>query len=555
MVRTLILFIGLVFSSQSLALTQVTASVDKNPVVIKESLVLTVIADDDVDANALDTSPLLNDFIVGRTSVSSHTSMVNFTTSRTTKWTTLLVPRREGQLTIPALTVENKQTAPIALVVLGKNDQTTRQQDIFLTAEVSAEEVYVQQILTLTVKLHFAAELKRANLNEPSLEGALIQQMGDQVESETLVNGRRFRVIEISYAVTPQQSGQFILKSPVFSGEILMQSNRRSSFFSFGDSKPVSVVADDIPINVKPVPAQYQGQWLPSELLALHEEWQPSPAEFKVGEPITRTITLTAAGVSAEQLPELMFNLPDGLKIYPDQAELHSSKNNGRLISQAVRNFAIVASQPGQYEIPKLQIPWWNTVTNKQEVAVLEAQTISIAENDATQGSQFNTPSMNNAQTDTVAPQTIIVEKTPLLQWLFLALWLLTSLGWLTQFMLSKRNKKPTENKAQSVNEVHLTLLAACKKHQGEQVIALLLPWAKSIVPNAGIHSISAAKTEFASTDFNDAVDQLYNHYYGNTSSSASSWQGNLLFSAVNKVHAEQKKSQQSAPHHLALNP
>jgi len=155
-VRIFILFIGLVFSTQSFALTQVTASIDKNPVVIKESLVLTVIADDDVDANALDTSALLGDFIVGRTSVSSHTSMVNFSTSRTTKWTTLLVPRREGQLIIPALTVANQKTAPISLVVLGKSDQTTRQQDIFLTTEVSAENVYVQQILTLTVKLHFA---------------------------------------------------------------------------------------------------------------------------------------------------------------------------------------------------------------------------------------------------------------------------------------------------------------------------------------------------------------------------------------------------------------
>lgn len=549
------LFIGLVFSTQSFALTQVTASIDKNPVVIKESLILTVIADDDVDANALDTSALLADFIVGRTSVSSHTSMVNFSTTRTTKWTTLLVPRREGQLTIPALTVENQKTAPISLVVLGKSDQTTRQQDIFLTAEVSAENVYVQQILTLTVKLHFAAELKRANLNEPTLEGALIQQIGEQVESETLVNGRRFRVIEITYAVTPQQSGQFTLKSPVFSGEILMQSNRRSSFFSFGDAKPVSVVADDIPINVKPVPAQYQGQWLPSELLALHEEWQPTPAEFKVGEPITRTVTLTAAGVSAEQLPELMFDLPKGLKIYPDQAELHSSKNNGRLISQAVRNFAIVASKPGNYQIPELRIPWWNTITNKQEVAVIEAQSISIAENDTLPVNQFSTPAAQNSQAEVAPAQTVIIEKSPWLQWVFLALWLLTSLGWLTQYLLSKGSKKQIETKPQSANEVHLSLLAACKKNQGEQVMKLLLPWAKSIAPQANIHSISDAKQVFASNELTKAVDSLYSHFYGSSSSRSADWQGSHLFDAVNKVHAQQKKQVQSSANNLVLNP
>jgi len=334
-----------------------------------------------------------------------------------------------------------------------------------------------------------------------------------------------------------------------------MQSNRRSSFFSFGDAKPVSVVADDIPINVKPVPAQYQGQWLPSELLALHEEWQPAPAEFKVGEPITRTMTLTAAGVSAEQLPELMFELPKGLKIYPDQVELHSSKNDGRLISQAVRNFAIVASKPGNYQIPELRIPWWNTVTNKQEVAVIEAQSISIAENDALPANQFSTPAANSSRVEVAPAQTIIIEKSPWLQWVFLTLWILTSLGWLTQYLLSKRSKKSVEAKPQSVNEVHLSLLAACKKNQGEEVMKLLLPWAKSIAPQANIHSISDAKQVFASNEFTEAVDRLYSHFYGNTSAVGSPWEGNQLFDAVHKVHAQQKKQTQTSANNLALNP
>ena len=67
------------------------------------------------------------------------------------------------------------------------------------------------------------------------------------------------------------------------------------------------MVGEDIKLNVKPIPIDYQGQWLPSELLSLHQEWQPSPDEFKVGEPITRTITLTVAGLSEEQLPEINY--------------------------------------------------------------------------------------------------------------------------------------------------------------------------------------------------------------------------------------------------------
>ena len=112
----------------------------KNPVIINESFILEVVADDDVDTNALDTSALMKDFIVGRTSVSTQTSMVNFKTSRTTKWTTVLIARKEGQYTIPALTIEGQQTAPIAIVVVAGNQAgQNQQQDLFITTDISTK--------------------------------------------------------------------------------------------------------------------------------------------------------------------------------------------------------------------------------------------------------------------------------------------------------------------------------------------------------------------------------------------------------------------------------
>ena len=141
-------------------------------------------------------------------------------------------------------------------------------------------------------------------------------------------------MIERTYAISPQKSGELILKSPIFSGEIMKPSARRSNFLSFGESKPVSVIGEELPISVLPIPKAYQGTWLPSELLSLHQEWQPTPDSFIVGEPITRTITLTAAGLSEEQLPEINMVVPHGLKVYPDQAELHTAMNNNRLVSQ-----------------------------------------------------------------------------------------------------------------------------------------------------------------------------------------------------------------------------
>lgn len=548
MVRAILLFIGLLLTPATFAL-QVTASIDKNPVVANESFVLEVVADDDVNTNALDTSSLMQDFIVGRTSVSTQTSMINFKTTRTTKWSTVLIARKAGTYTIPALNVEGEQTTPIALTVLAAADPSaSKQQDLFITTDISAKEIYVQQQVTLTVKLHFATELKRGSLTEPSLENANITQVGTDKESDTIINGKRYRVIERTYAISPQQSGELILKTPVFSGEILVQTNRRSSFLSFGETKPVSVIGEDITLNVRPIPLDYQGQWLPSELLTMHQEWQPANDEFKVGEPMTRTLTLTAAGLSEEQLPELNMIMPPGLKVYPDQATLHTGMNNNRLVSQKAQNFAIVASRAGEYKLPEITIPWWNTVTNKFQKAVIPAQTIKVKANTDFNPSTF-APAANEQSVSNQAPATVIVKEASYLQWVFLTLWLLTSFAW---FISYQRNKTPTKpgNKAAKTNDCYLNLMSACKQNDGEKALKLIVPWAKTLNGLTDISTLEEATSLINLSEFTQAIQDLQQCYYGK---SATQWQGQLLLQLIQQVNKNQPKINSNTP--LSLNP
>ena len=311
--KRLILFVlvstFLLLGTNAYALSSVTATVEKNPAMLNESILLTVVADDNVDRNALDTSPLLSDFIVGQTSVSSQTSIINFKTSRTTKWQIILIARYAGKLTIPALSIDNKQSDPIQITVVeASSANTNAQADIFITSELSTKQVYVQQLLTLSLKLHFSVELKGGNLTEPSLTGASIEKIGQNKQSDSIINGKRYRVIEQTYAITPEQSGEFTLTAPLFSGEVLQASNSRSSFFNLAQTKPVSILGNELEISVLPIPENYpaNAQWLPTDILTLHQEWQSTGGKFIVGEPITRTITLIAAGLSKAQLPQLI---------------------------------------------------------------------------------------------------------------------------------------------------------------------------------------------------------------------------------------------------------
>jgi len=564
----------LIFSHLSFALDNLSATVDKNPAMINESIVLTVIANDSVDRDALDTSTLLKDFIVGRTSISSQTSFVNFKASRTTQWQIVLIPKKTGNIIIPAFNIDNIQSNEIMLNVMDeRSPQANKQQDIFITSELSSNDVYVQQLLTLTVKLYIGVQLQRGSLTEPNLVNANIEQIGKDQETDSIVNGKRYRVIERTYAITPQQSGQFTLVAPMFSGEVMLQSQRRSNFLSFNETKPVSILGEKLELTVNSIPENYPSDlspWLPSELLTLHQEWQPTADQFMVGDPITRTITLTAVGLSKEQLPKIVMTVPTGLKVYPDQAQIHANLTKERLISQKIQNFALVASKAGQFTLPEISITWWNTVTNRYQQATLPSQIITIMPNDE-DISQTNVQSLPIQKNEITSLQP--EENKPIqtnintnsaqepqsnsnLTWLFLALWLLTIIAWISHTFWLKRNKNTTKINVKKVNDHYLVLLAACKKSEAEQTLTLLLPWIKSLslFDKITVTNLNQALIKINNDEFSAEVNNLQECLYGKNAQNEFKWQGDYLIKAIQHLN-KKSASDSTLKQNININP
>lgn len=542
----------LAVSQTVLALTSLTASIDANPVMSNESILLTVIADDSVDRDELDSSQLLNDFIIARTEVSSQTSIINFKTSKTTRWQIVLIPRKTGRLNIPELSVNGIKSQSISLQVIESQNNTSanKQKDVFITNELSATDIYVQQLVTLTIKLHIGVQMQRGSLSDPILSGATINQIGKDIESDEIINGKRYRIIERTYAVTPEQSGEIVLETPMFSGDIMVQSKRRSGFLNFGETKPVNILGEKLALTVRPIPDNFpdNNSWLPSELLTLHQEWQPEPSEFKVGEPITRTLTLTAAGLSESQLPIIKMEAPTGMKIYPDQAELHSSLTKERLISQKRQNFALVASRAGEYTLPKITISWWNTVTNKFQEAILPEQIITVHANpDALLLPSANTESnaieqpIGQLTNDDAQP--IIIEKTGYLQWVFLTLWLITVITWLLHVRYIKRNSnsKNTPNTGiKQKKDNYLLLMAACKQNNAEHTLSLILPWLNNLHSNSikrNISTLSEALTIVNNQEFSAALEEVQQYLYGK-SETEQPWNGEKMLKVIQHINS-----------------
>uniref|UniRef100_UPI003565EFA2 BatD family protein n=1 Tax=Pseudoalteromonas sp. TaxID=53249 RepID=UPI003565EFA2 len=270
------------------AVAALSASVDRNPVLAGEFFNLTIRADQNVKGEQPDTTALLKDFVVGPTSVRSNTSIINGQVNHTTQWQVELMARNPGDYTIPSFAVANMQSSPLTVKVVAASNADTQSKDVYIETSMENSELYVQQAGVYTVKLFLANDLTEGQLGSPELENANVSQLGKQKESYEIIDGIRYLIIERNYLIQPQKSGKYTIKSPYFKGRI--RDNYRT--------RAASAIGRDVQLTIKSIPENISGNWLPSELVTLNEEWQPEKQSYQIGEPITRTITMTALGIT-----------------------------------------------------------------------------------------------------------------------------------------------------------------------------------------------------------------------------------------------------------------
>ena len=360
-------------------ITQIDAFVDKNPVIVDESFVLTVTFNDDVDQSAFQPQQLLSDFVVGRTSVSRQTSIVNGSLSKLTRFTTVLTAQQAGSYTIPAIMMDGVKSKALTIEVLKPGTDTSARSDkvAFIESTVDNQTVFLQQPLTYIVRLYLAADLNKGNLVAPEMPHADIRQLGSDQESTEMINGRRYKIYQRTFQITPNKSGRFDIKGARFDGEVYAE-GQRSIFSSFSNTHPVSAVGAPVSIEVKPIPSVWQGHWLPSELVTISQSQTPDKSVFNVGEPITISYQLTAVGVKPEQLPTIEPPFPDSVRVYPDNQKTDQFVRNGVTIAQKTISFAVVPNEPGELPLPAVEIPWFNTKRGQRDVASTDPIQLNI---------------------------------------------------------------------------------------------------------------------------------------------------------------------------------
>lgn len=511
----LLFFVFLLQINFALAeVNELSASVDKNSILLDESIRLTVVASGNADKDVLDFSELSNDFNLSTPSFSQSTQIINGDMTRTVSWSLNLYPKQIGTFNIPSFEVDGSRSQPFKIEVLPVTAANVNQpREFFVTSEIDAQSIFLQQQILYTVKIHLSRDIERGQLTLPQLEGAVVEQIGDDRDYQQILNGVRYRIIERKYAIIPQASGNFLIKGPIFEAEVL--TNSRRSFANFGRTQRITRRAPDIQIDVQPIPSSYSFTWIPSELVEVTEEWQGDIDNLVTGEPITRTITLTALGLTKEQLPSIEMPYHPSFKVYPEQPKLTTVERNNDLIAQGVYNSAIIPSESGSFVLPELRIPWFNVKTGNTEFAYIPAKTIEVKpaafSDTSAPANQVNGELVPNQRTNEIA-QTKVIDGYLYLIFVLISTNLLTLVA-LYVLWISKTNSKTEESNATvSLSQFPTDESSAFKKLKSSLEQGKLEAFDEDI--NAWLRALLGQKHYSASSSLSRYPDSRALQYY-----------------------------------------
>ncbi|CUS49372.1 MAG: oxygen tolerance locus protein BatD [Idiomarinaceae bacterium HL-53] len=493
------------FIVQPVNALEVEVSVDRNPVIVNESFNLTITANDDLPRWAFNSRALLQDFVVGSTSIDSSSMTSQGVTERTTRWTVRLTAREPGTYTIPSFDIEGTRTTPLEVEVIeAQRDNDGENRPFFIEAKVDKEAPYVQQQVRYTVDLYIHAEipLESGSIAPPLADNAEIEQITQNRERQEIINGQRYQVVTQVYSITPQRSGPLEIQGAQFEG-LYRQLNPRS-FSGFARPEQVSLMTPTQTLNVKPAPADFSDTWFVSEQVAIERSISPASGLVAQGEPIIETVKITAEGVRPEQIPELNLTTPGGIRSYPERPQKEVFARGDTRIGQVVYTTVYIPGTDGSFTLPELRLPWFNPTRERVEVARAAPVTFTITPADNSQTMVRNEPQIeeddstaiatnaansteqSSASTPSLSSTTVNGVPVPWFLGL-IALWLLTmGSGFIyIRHLRTRKEQKPAtvpEAARASLN----SLKQACMANNASEILIQIVAWQRARSPEQG---------------------------------------------------------------------
>ncbi|MEJ2692229.1 MAG: BatD family protein [Candidatus Thiodiazotropha sp.] len=408
---------------------------------------------------APDLSVLDTDFEILSRATQQSVSIINGSYSSKRSLILTLLPKRAGQLTIPPIPFGDQQTAPLKLEVTQQSgDQgAAGRQLAWIEMSLDKEAAYPEEEVILKIKLYQASGVRGEHLDRPQpSQGDTRLQLLDESSYTAERDGKTYQVLERDFGLYAYQTGDLRIAPLEFRGR-----SGGSSIFSllndpFGAppraSRLIRAKSEPVSLQIKPIPGDFKGdRWLPARNIQLVETGIDQGTALFAGKPVTRRIMMIADGLMSSQLPAISPQTPDEIKPYEERPQLRDTPRRTGISSSRESVVTLIPTRAGRFTLPAIEIPWWNTQTEKQEIARLPEVTLEVlpgatsdtaaAKTDTSSAMAAQTETTNAPTTETPAPAAAGPGNVHWLVWVLAAAWLATLMGW----WLSHRRQSKAE--------------------------------------------------------------------------------------------------------------
>ncbi len=334
---------------------------------------------------------------------SSSTSIINGAVTKSLVLTYQFAPSRTGRITIgPAAVTDGgkKYTSnEIAITVFEQGKAgSSDSRDIFITAQVSDNDVYVGEMIRIDYTLYVKPELK---IRMPSLseepkftnfvkETIDIPQEQARTLTQTIYKGQKYNYLPLrSYWISPTSSGEKKIESlsSVVPVEVKSKTRRKDPFFNdpffsddifsgFSNYKDRPVLSDEVKVTVRSLPEEGKPSGFSGAVGSYKLTSSIDRDSVQVNDAVNLKITVSGRG-NLNDITVVKPEIPKDFEVYDPKRTVifdKGSKNSGRVVFE----YLLLARNPGKHKVNNIIFSYFDPSDNKYKTVNSKGHFISV---------------------------------------------------------------------------------------------------------------------------------------------------------------------------------
>jgi BatD DUF11 like domain len=471
-----------------------TVSLDRDTITVGEQASLSL-KFDGVQPQGTPDLPAISGLQFQYVGPSSSFNFINGQTSSSITYNYVVLAQRDGQFTIPALTVDvggqRLVSQPVTLTVTKASpppaaDVNSGNEISFMQLVMPPGKVYAGQQVAAQLRVYVRDDVENfANFNftGQDADGFLIGKSAQGRQYRTQVGNHVYTVIPISYALTVTRSGPLTLGPFTANAVVVVPMQNQNDgdpfrqFFNQGEQKQVSLATEAVKVEGLPLPDRNKPANFSGAIGDFTMTASVGPTNVTVGDPVTVHMQISGRGsFDSVTLPDQ--SALTGFKIFPPTVKTELSDQVGLTGTKTFEE--IVTPQSADiHEWPQFSFSFFNPDDGRYHTLTQPAVALAVHSAGSTPLPAFakNSAPENQAPVDILPNKenlgSLRSETVPLIaRPAFLALQSLPVLAFVAAFIWRKRTdslaNNPRRRRQRAVAQIISSGLLDLKKSAAE---------------------------------------------------------------------------------------